>query len=50
MQNTNPEKIELEVELENEIVNENSGILVDEHIKIFDPNSEEVYINKRGEE
>jgi len=31
-------------------VNENSGILIDEHIKIFDPNTNETLINKRGEE
>ena len=30
-------------------IDENSGILVDEHIKIFDPNSHEVLINKRGD-
>ena len=44
-----PEQLELQLE-ETKVPDENSGILVDEHIKIFDPNTEEVFINKRGEE
>ncbi len=29
-------------------VDENSGVHVDDHIKIFDPNTEEVFVNKRN--
>jgi len=36
-------------ETKEQTVNENSGILIDEHIKIFDPNTNETLINKRGE-
>jgi len=32
---------------ENKKVDENGGILIDEHIKIFDPNSNKVILNKR---
>jgi len=47
-----PEQLELELDLNEteDNIDENSGILVDEHIKIFDPNTDEVLINKRGEE
>jgi len=34
---------------ETDSVDENSNILVDEHLEIFDPNSDEEYVNKRGE-
>jgi hypothetical protein len=27
---------------------ENSGLHVDDHIKIFDPDTEEVFVNKRN--
>jgi len=30
-----------------EKVDEKGAVIVDEHIKIFDPNTEEVYIDKR---
>lgn len=49
MQNTEENKI---TEDENKIespINENSGILVDEHLRIFDPETNKDVINKRGE-
>lgn len=29
-------------------VDESGGVHVDDHIKIFDPNTEEVFVNKRN--
>ena len=45
-----PEQLEIDLEETKDKIDENSGVLVDEHIKIFDPNTDEVLINKRGEE
>jgi len=51
MQNIKPEQIELDLHVnKNDKVDEEGSILVDEHIKIFDPNSTEVIIDKRGAE
>jgi len=43
-------KKELEQQQEQKKPNENSGILVSSHIKIFDPNTKEVLVQKRADE
>lgn len=47
MNESDQKKKELK-EQEHEEVNENAGILVDEFLKISDPNSGKVYVAKRG--
>ena len=43
-----PEQLEIDLDTYKK-PDESGNILVDEHIKIFDPNTDEVLINKRGE-
>jgi hypothetical protein len=37
-----------ECEKKESIPNENGAVCVEGHIKIFDPNTEEVFVNKRS--
>jgi len=48
MDNLNQDNKDYEQEEDTMIPNENSGVLLEGHIKIFDPNSEEVFVDKRN--
>ena len=48
MQNTKPEQLELDFNTEpKKPADENSGIHISGHVKIFDPNTKEEFVNKR---
>lgn len=50
MQNNN-KSVEIEhikVEEKGKRPNESTGLNIDEHLKIFDPNTKDVYLEKRG--
>jgi len=45
----NEKQLELDLEKSEDDIDERGKFVVDDHVKIYDPETEEVFVNKRGE-
>lgn len=51
MQNTNQKPVQeqqIRIESRGQRANESAGLNIDEHVRIFDPNTKEVHLEKRA--